>query len=420
MRLKHFEETSDGGAFISATVVSQEGIWHLFNMIAVGDVLRSKTVRKVVRETATGGTSQKRTFTLSIRVTQAVEYDAVGRLRISGQNQTECEDVPLQSYHTIDVCYDPPQDFKLWKSEWNPLLAQRLKEATNVESKSDTGAIIMQNGLAQICFINGTMCTTRAKVELYVPKKRRGSSQGRDDTIMKFYGQVMEAIIGNMPMDKMRVVLVCSPGHVREEFMAYVMAQAAKAEAPPPVRALATEHKSKFVLCRVSTGHRSALQEALADPKIQQRLTEARAASDVKTFRDFQDMMAKEPDRCVYGVDGVFAAMHDQCIDTLLLLDELLRSPEPQARHLYTSIAEETQELGGNVQVFSSIGVTGDQLKAITGIAAILRAPMPQLDDIEVNEDFVKSETVAAYLRSRNASALREASGMVGSNSSGA
>jgi len=403
MRLKHFELQNDG-AFISATVVSVEGIWHLYNLVSVGDTIRTKTVRKVVREGTTGAASmsQKRTFVLSLLVTTQPEYDAKGILRISGKNQTQCEDVPLQAYHTSEIAYDPPQDFKLYKQEWSALDAQRLKEACAEETRADVAAVLMQNGSAQVVFINGTVMTTRAKVELAIGKKRKGTSAARDDSITKFFAQVTEMVLANIPAEKMKVILFCSPGHVRDEFLNYMNAEVQSADANPALKAFMQE-RQKFCAVRTSSGLRPALQEALLDPQVQQRMASARVASDITVFDAFQGMMAKDPDRAMYGPDIVFAAMHDNAIDTLLLSDELLRSPDPTERRLYTEMAADVAEYGGSVQVFSSVGVAAEQLGALTGVAAILRAPMPHLEEIEPSPNFVQGPEVADFLARRKA-----------------
>eukprot|EP00672_Neobodo_designis_P016573 CAMPEP_0174829058 /NCGR_PEP_ID=MMETSP1114-20130205/1700_1 /TAXON_ID=312471 /ORGANISM="Neobodo designis, Strain CCAP 1951/1" /LENGTH=418 /DNA_ID=CAMNT_0016062797 /DNA_START=80 /DNA_END=1336 /DNA_ORIENTATION=- len=403
MRLKHFELQNDG-AFVSATVVSVEGIWHLYNLIAVGDTIRTKTVRKVVRDSTSGAgaTSQKKTFVLSLLVTSPPEYDAKGILRVSGKNQTQCEDVPLQAHHTCEIAYDPPQDFKLYKQEWSNLDAQRLKEACSEETRADVAAVLMQNGSAQVVFINGTVMTTRAKVDTAIGKKRKGSSAQRDESIAKFFQQVCDMVLANIPADKMKVILFCSPGHVREEFINFLNAEAQRADANPALKAFMQE-RQKFCTVKTSSGLRHSLQEALLDPQVQQRMASARVASDIAVFNAFQAMMASEPDRAVYGPDVVFAAMGDNVIDTLLLSDELLRSPNPIERHLYTEMASDVAEFGGAVQVFSSVGVAAEQLRALTGVAAILRAEMPQYEEIEPSPDFVQSQAVADFLGRRKA-----------------
>jgi protein pelota len=408
MRLKYFELRSPDGAEFSATVVSVEGIWHLYNLISVGDTIRTKTVRKVVKEGSgiTGKSDTiRRTFMLAVRVTQPPVYDARGILRISGMNQTVCDDVPLQAHHTLEITYDPPQDFTLCKEEWDNLHSMRLREACSDDARADVVAVLMQNGTAQVCFINGSVFTTRAKVELAIPKKRKGTTAGRDDTIVKFFGQVADMLLTNVPADKAKVILFCGPGHIRDEFIEYMAVEASRAEASPALKSFMAE-RAKFCSVKVSSADRSALQEALIDPNVQQRMQSARVANDLKAYDDFQTMMARDPDRAVYGAQAVFHAVQDHAVEQLLLSDELLRATDPIERHLFTELSEDVREFGGTTQVFSSIGVAAENLKALTGVAAVLRHPMPQLDELEPDEKFSTSQLVQHYIRTRRAEKL--------------
>ncbi|KDD71583.1 hypothetical protein H632_c4750p0, partial [Helicosporidium sp. ATCC 50920] len=48
-------------------------------------------------------------------------------------------------------------------------------------------------------------------------------------------------------------------------------------------------------------------------------------------------------------------------------------------------LAEEVRAQGGEVLVFSSLHASGRQLDALTGIAAVLKFPMPELEDMDIS-----------------------------------
>ena len=401
MKLKHFSEEGDGGVSFSVTVVSVEGIWHLFNLLSVGDTIRTRTVRKVAKE---GMAAQKKTLTLSISITQPVVYDSAGILRISGINRTECEDVRLSAAHTSTVCYDPPQDVKVWKSEWNSVLDDRLKTACDPTARADAAAVMLQQGAATVCLLSGTLTTVRAKLEASIPKKGRRGAAGHDDAIKKFYGSVMDAMMQHIPLEKVKAVLVCGPGTVSEEFLTHASAEAKKAEAPANVRGMFGD-RGRFVATKVSSGAKHALREALADKDVAARMADARCVGDLAMWTKFQDMMNRDPERATYGVEQVWTAAQDGAVELMLMLDVAMRSPEPIERHFYAALVEEVLENGGTTHVVSTQGAEGEQLHFMGGIAAVLRQPMPQLDEIEGAEGFTRSEAAAAYVRGRNAKA---------------
>jgi protein pelota len=68
----------------------QEDMWHAYNLIAVGDSLRSSTVRKVVQTSDTGSsTTTKKRMTLTIEVIDVYYDSAACALRVKGRTIEE-------------------------------------------------------------------------------------------------------------------------------------------------------------------------------------------------------------------------------------------------------------------------------------------------------------------------------------------
>jgi len=51
-----------------------------------------------------------------------------------------------------------------------------------------------------------------------------------------------------------------------------------------------------------------------------------------------------------------------------------------KSRKTYVDLVESVRENGGDVKIFSSLHVSGEQLAKLTGVAAILRFPIAELD----------------------------------------
>ncbi|KAM0826572.1 hypothetical protein ACQ4PT_068778 [Festuca glaucescens] len=113
-------------------------------------------------------------------------------------------------------------------------------------------------------------------------------------------------------------------------------------------------------------------------------IKDTKAAQDVPAMQEFYDMITKDSDRACYGPKHVEFANERLAIKALLLTDTWFRSPDVAARCKYVDMAESVKKLGGTVRVFSSMNVSGHQLEQVTGIAAVLRFPLPDLDDIEM------------------------------------
>lgn len=94
-------------------------------------------------------------------------------------------------------------------------------------------------------------------------------------------------------------------------------------------------------------------------------------------------MLQHEPDRAFYGLKQVEKANEAMAIDTLLISDELFRHQDVATRSRYVRLVDSVKENAGTVRIFSSLHVSGEQLSQLTGIAAILRFPVPELSDQE-------------------------------------
>jgi len=146
------------------------------------------------------------------------------------------------------------------------------------------------------------------------------------------------------------------------------------------------DNKAKFLLCHSSTGHKHGLKEVLSDQMVAAKLSDTKAAGEVKAITNFYEMMKNESDRAVYGYKHVLYSQQRQAIQTLLLTDELFRACSIQKRRQYVELVEGTRTNGGEVRIFSALHVSGEQLKQLGGVAAILRFPLPELEDME-NDD---------------------------------
>lgn len=65
--------------------------------------------------------------------------------------------------------------------------------------------------------------------------------------------------------------------------------------------------------------------EVLQDPAIQSKLSDTKAASEVKALEFFYQILQTEPDKAYYGKNHVIRAAESQAIETLLISDNLFR-----------------------------------------------------------------------------------------------
>ncbi|KAL8562548.1 hypothetical protein ACOMHN_045813 [Nucella lapillus] len=363
------------------TLIAEEAedMWHAYNVITVGDKLCSTTIRKVTMESATGSTSASKVrTTLTIKV-ENIDFDTQAcMLRVKGRNVCENDYVKMGAYHTIDL--EMNRQFRLYKDEWDSVALERIDMACDPTQNADLAAVVMQEGLAHVCLVTNTMTLVRAKIETNIPRKRKGMCEQHTKGLNRFYDQIMQAVLRHVNFDVVKCVLIASPGFVKDQFSQYMFTEAVKQDLK-----VLTENRSKFIMIHSSSGFKHSLKEVLTDPALLARMADTKAAGEVKSLDSFYQMLQNDPDRAFYGVKHCEKAASLLAIDTLLISDELFRSQDIQQRKRYVRLVDSAKENGGDVKIFSSLHVSGEQLGQLSGVAAILRFPVQ--DDEESDEE---------------------------------
>ncbi|XP_052892303.1 protein pelota [Anopheles moucheti] len=370
---KNVDKTGDG----SITLVPEEpeDMWHAYNLIAEGDQVRSSTIRKVQNETATGSSSSSRVRTTLTIAVETIYFDTQAQvLRLKGRNIEENQFVKMGAYHTIDL--ELNRSFTLMKPEWDTIALERIEMACDVTQNADVAAVIMQDGLAHVCLITASMTLVRSKIDVAIPRKRKGNVQQHEKGLNKFYDAVMQGILRHVNFDLVKCILIASPGFVKDQFYEYMFQQAVKTD-----NKVLIDNKSKFMLVHSSSGFKHSLKEVLQDPTVIAKMSDTKAAGEVKALETFYNTLQFEPAKAFYGKKHVCKAADAQAIEMLLISDNLFRCQDVATRKEYVQLVESVRDSGGEVKIFSSMHVSGEQLAQLTGVAAILRFPMPELED---------------------------------------
>jgi len=383
MKLVH--KAIEKGLSGSITLIPEEteDMWHVYNLIAVGDSIRASTFRKITTEGNTGTRqSQKIRLTLTIKI-EDIDFDTQAcLLRIKGRNIEENEHVKMGAYHTIDV--EANRKFTLSKVEWDTVSLERVDEATDPSKNADVAAVVMQEGLANLVLISGSLTLTRAKIDISVPRKRRAAVQQHEKALNRFFDHIVTAILRHINFDIVKCILIASPGFTKDQFFEYMINWANKSLEGGKVL---LENKGKFILVHASSGFKHSLKEVLQDPALQSRLADTKATEEVRVLETFYKTLTHEPLKAFYGEKHVLRAAEAQAIEVLLISDKLFRAQDVAKRKVMVKLVDDVREFGGEVKIFSSMHISGEQLEQLTGICAILRFPMQELEDSDSEDE---------------------------------
>ncbi|KZW04072.1 pelota [Exidia glandulosa HHB12029] len=410
MKLVSKQIKRDRTGYVTLQPEDDEDIWHLYNIIQEGDTVRATTIRRVQNESATGSvTSQRLRMSLTIQVSKlhfsagsslastgpasnamaAPGTSNGASLQISGRIAAENDNVQMGSFHTLDI--EVNRNVSITKEEWDSIAVARVDEACVEGRGAEVGAIVLGEGTAAICLLSEHMTVIRQRIDVPVPRKRTGSTTLHEKGLAKFYETVYASFLRHIPFLSLKVIVLASPGFVKDAVYDYIFAEALRTNNKPLLQA-----RAKFVRIHISSPHVHSLVEVLKSPEITSQLKETKFAREGLMLDKFFKMLSTDEQRAWYGPDQVALAVERGAVGTLLISDELFRqvSSDTSLRKKYVQLVEDVRERSGEVLVFSSMHESGQQLNQLTGVAAILNFPL-DVDVVEAEEAEAKAAAEA-------------------------
>ena len=418
--LKKEIREKDGAGMVVLRAEEPEDMWHVFNLLTLGDHVKTTTFRKVVKQTASGSSSTKKRLNLTVEI-ESTDFDPEACvLRLRGKNVEMHDDVQMGSYHTLSL--ELHRSFTIVKDCWDAMFLERLTTATQLEKTADVAAVTMEEGLANVCLVTPHRTVVKVKIMCNIPRKREGRS-GHGKALASFYNRIIDGIEQHVDFGVIKCVLLASPGFTNEACLAHIMAEAERRSLKDLLA-----NRAKFQLVHAPHGHKHALDEVMGLPAVQRVLADTKAAGDVALLQEFFDMMGHCPERAYYGFNHCMHANEMVAIDTLLITDSLFRSNDIATRAKYVALVEAARDNGAKTAIFSSLHQSGEQLRLLSGVAALLRYPLPEEEFAEVEsesdseeESETDEEEYQAELQAElQALAAREGAGAAGAKEDGA
>ncbi|KAF7950411.1 hypothetical protein EAE96_007697 [Botrytis aclada] len=391
MRLLEQHIERDGSGTITLMPEEPEDMWHAYNLITPTDILRASALRKISRETATGSVTTTRTHcTLSISVV-SLDFDPqAGQLHVKGRISEENLYVKVGAYHTLDL--ELNRKFTIAKIDgWDSVALDVVKEAIREDKEGVVPAVVMQEGMANICLITEHQTILKQRIETRIPKKRAGMAGDFDSGMKRFYQTVLETLLRYVDITQQRPLLLASPGFVAQGFQKFILEEASRTG-----NKAVLANKNNFVVVHSSSGHLHSLNEILTSPEVLAKLSNTKYARETRFMDEFMTMLRKDDGRAWYGPAEVEKAVEQGAVGAgggvLLISNELFRNQEIGVRKRWVKVVDKVKNDGGEARVLSSDHESGRRLEGLGGIAAILTYPLKDLDDeseeeIENDED---------------------------------
>ncbi|CAN4118875.1 unnamed protein product [Withania somnifera] len=335
-------------------------LWFLFNFIVNGDVISALTTRKIQNpsNSANKKSNSRVKLELEIRIT-SLEYDKnCPVLRVRGKTIASNEHVKSGVFHTLEL--QTTKEFNLMKKIWN--------EETIRGSKHDLGLILMKEGLAEILLISKNDATTTTTT--HCANITGGKNMKNASISKKFFENLFVLFRKYINMDVLSYVVIASNEAIKDEFRVYLLLEAQKLK----IKSISS-NKSRILMV-----NKSNVEEILSDKMVMSMIKNTKSEMDMEVFKEFMDMALTKCDRVCYGTKSVEYAHELMGIETLLITEEVLENKDIKLRKKYLALKKSVTEAGGKVIQFDEL--QGFRLAQMTGVAAILRFPIPNLDEL--------------------------------------
>lgn len=255
------DSVNKGGAVITLQPEDKEDLFTIYQIIDKDDelVFRRKFTSKL---DDTGKKTSTDLIKLKIKVISN-EFDMKGEyLKYKGITVTDetGDNKPVGKYlgFTIDYVYP----FTIIKHNFNKFMQKLLNDACNVEQKSDTAAIVLQEGIAHVCLVTASSTILKQKIEYSMPKKKRATDVVKfDEKTEKFYKAIYNSIKKNLDLDKLKTIILCSPGFYAKILMDKIV-QYAEEEHNKKI----LDNRGMFFIAHSSTGYLQGINEVLKNP----------------------------------------------------------------------------------------------------------------------------------------------------------
>lgn len=340
---------------IKVKVETLDDLWHLYHIVEEGDIVYAKTLRKQSQRSDSLRPEKVEAIPvfLGVKAEKINFHKFANALRITGPIvYTSRDEVPLGKYHTIAV--EENSTITIQKERWKRHQLERLEEAVKASQRAKVMIVVIDDGEADLAVVREYGVEIIANITRNLGGKRYNAD--RESEEKKFFHELAKTMLDVMERENVDKAIVAGPGFTKENFYKFL------SENYP-------ELAKKVVLEDTSVTGRTGIYEVIRRGTVDRVYHENRVAKEIQLVEKVIEEISKNG-LVAYGLKEVEEAANYGAIETLLVLDELLKG---EHKEKIEEIMEFVRTTRGEIVIVSSEHEGGEKLKALGGIAALLR-----------------------------------------------
>ncbi|MCL2296607.1 MAG: mRNA surveillance protein pelota [Methanomassiliicoccaceae archaeon] len=321
---------------------ADEDVWHLFNVLTVGDLVTASTTRREEKQAdkLRAERAEKKRMTLGIRMEKIEFSEDEIRLRVLGTIETGPQDIG--QHHTL--LFETGDDLLITKTKWKDSQLDRLDRAVrdsrkpkilfiSLDQDDATIAVLRQFGLKEVASI----------------RSMRSGKQYEEKTKEDSYHSEIISKIEPLVSENMPIVLL-GTGFEKESLAEELKRRGYKG--------MHVHHTGQSGMAGVNEVIKTGMGAGI--------LRESSVGIEMEAVEKLMGEIGKDG-LAAYGPEEIRDSAAAGAVDTLLVLDSALR--EKDLDDLIRTV--EAQQ--GRVLVVSGQHDAGKELSALGGMGALLR-----------------------------------------------
>ena len=337
------EDASAGSMRIQ--IETDEDIWHLYNVIEVGDLVTASTTRREEKsaDKLRAERAEKKRMTLGVRIEKIEFSEDDLRLKLLGTIENGPQDIG--QHHTL--IFENGDSMTIEKRHWRDTQIERLRRAVSESKKprivfvsldqdEATVAVLRQFGLKEV--------TT-------VRSGRSGKQYAEKPSVDNYHAEISSKVVPLMEPNMPLVLL--GPGFEKE-----TLAEDLKKIDPETFRKVYVYHTGQSGMCGINELMKAGMGADV--------LRESSVGCELEAVEQLMTEIARNGN-ATYGPQQVMDAALAGAVEKLLVLDSKVREQD------LDDVVRAVESQKGTVIVVSGQHDGGKQLAAIGGMGALLR-----------------------------------------------
>jgi len=338
----HLINADRKGLEIRMRVDDLDDLWHLANLIDVGDHVRALTERREEKKTDRPDEKrgEKKRMLLTIEVESVEFQEFADRIRVLGTITEGPQD--LGKHHSINL--EPGDDLTVIKGEWRKHHIDRLKRA---RTRRGTGPVFVALDSDEATIVETREYGLREVTTIVAAGRGKREAGDEGTGRATYHGEILRALRGG-GHDK-RTLVVLGPGFEREHLSSFLHENGLKAHV------LSSAHTGL-------TGVHEVMKRGLGGGVVK----ELRVSEETRLVERMMEEISKNG-KVSYGRDQVRAALDRGAGKEFIIVETLVRHADAEKMLL---AAERT---GCDVHVISVFHEAGRRLQRMGGVALFTR-----------------------------------------------